>query len=73
MGEMAQELRALIDLLEDPSSVPSAYIQWLTAVCDSSSKDSHPLVWSPWAPTHIAHIYTPLFAFYTLKNKIKYF
>ena len=40
---MAQQLRALAVLPEDPGSVPSTHIQWFTTTDNSSSKGSDAL------------------------------
>jgi hypothetical protein len=39
---MVQWLRELESLPEDPSSVPSTHVRWLTTACNSGSKNSMP-------------------------------
>lgn len=45
----AQELRVLAVLPNDLSSVPSAYITWLSTTCNYSPMGSD-LFWFSWAP-----------------------
>jgi len=54
--EMAQWLRALAALLEDPSSIPSTHITWwLTTVCNSIFRASSTF-WPPWVSgTQVEH------------------
>lgn len=49
---MAQKLRVLFAILENPSQVPSTYLRRLPASCNSSFKGSDALFWSLRA-THI--------------------
>jgi hypothetical protein len=44
-GQMAQWLGALAALPEDPGSVPSNHIGWLTTACNSSSSGFDNLFW----------------------------
>lgn len=58
--EVVEWLRVLTALLEDPSSVPSSHIGWLTATCNSCSRGSSAIFWplrSLHMPVH-AHTYT---------------
>lgn len=74
--EPAYQLRVLVTLPEDPSSVPKTHIRDATVACISSSRRSDPLFSTPLAPilicaqtathTHHTHIHV-------IKNKINLF
>jgi len=53
---MAQWLRALAILPEDPSSVPSTYVRQLTTTCNSNPKDLMHFLASAVTCTHMAYI-----------------
>lgn len=64
---MAQKLRALPDLLEDPGSHLSTHVV-LTVACDSSSRGSDTLFWSSQAlGTHVVHKQTCTLKTYAYK------
>lgn len=60
--EMAQGLRIYTAQSEGTCSVPSTYSGQLTTSCNSSTRGSSTLFWTPWAPTlpcaHISTIHT---------------
>jgi hypothetical protein len=49
IGEMAQELIALVPLGEDPGLFPTS-TSWLTTTCNFSSRGVNALFWPPRAP-----------------------
>jgi hypothetical protein len=51
--EMAQWLRALVALSQNPSLVTSAHFEWLTATYNSSSRGHDTLYWPSKAPVYI--------------------
>lgn len=66
---IAQQLRALIALPEEPGSVPSTTEQ-LTTSCDSSSEGADPIFQPLWALGTHGYIYKQTKHLYTLKRKI---
>lgn len=54
---MAQWLKVLSVLPED-WFIPSTHIRWLTTSCDSTSRGSDSLIWSPQIPIPVANIHT---------------
>lgn len=75
--EMAQPLRALMVLTEDPNSVPRIHVRWLTTAVNCSPQGSDALL-LPTQATYLQaqshrhrHIYTEL-KIKTLKKKRKY-
>lgn len=51
--EMAQLLRILAALAEDPDSFPSTYMRWCSVTFNSSSRDSNGLFRPLWVPVHM--------------------
>lgn len=49
--KMVPWVGAFDDLAEEPGSVPSIHIRWLTNACNSSARGSDILSWLPQAPT----------------------
>jgi hypothetical protein len=67
---MAQQLRVLAALPEDPGCVPRTYIRQLTTTCSSSSYDSDTLSCPLGGQTHTWHSLTQTHT-YAQTNKSK--
>ena len=54
-GELAQRLKALTALPEDPSSVPSNHTRLLTMACTTTLRGSDAFLWPLWACAHMSN------------------
>lgn len=70
VGETAQRLRVLFALAEDPNSVSSAHIRWLTAIYNFDSGGSDVFFWFPEAPS-VIHIPTHRYTYTQIQLKTK--
>ena len=59
--EATPQLKALIALLEDLSSVPNTHIRQLTIAYDSHFKRCDALSWPKWAPAHLYVLYVCMY------------
>lgn len=54
---MAQWFRELVDTVEDPCSVSSPHVRWLTSTHNSRSRGAD-VFCSLWAPAHMQFVHT---------------